>query len=259
MLTHGPRGEYTRHRRHEECCRAVVALWRTGRLETRELRLFAYEDGGRAYLPRVCGDADRRRTLPERIWRSKLEIVTELYGFGPESWETRATPREEGFWCFSTPERSRQSGFQQRGSTMKVLVLYEYPPSPGGLATQGDLLLRGLRDLGVDAHACHFESPQEKEWYYRWFEPDVVVGVGFWGHTPHLVLHPQRYGVRPVPWLVADGYVAAYHEVLNQLPLILVTSTWVKETYRARRDRRGSHRGPPGGRRYGGVLPAAAR
>jgi glycosyltransferase involved in cell wall biosynthesis len=34
-----------------------------------------------------------------------------------------------------------------------------------------------------------------------------------------------------VPWLVADGYVAAYQEVLNQLPLILVTSSWVKETY----------------------------
>jgi starch synthase len=114
---------------------------------------------------------------------------------------------------------------------MKVLVIYDYPASPAGLSTQGDLLLRGLRELGVDAHACNFESPQEKEWYYRWFEPDVVVGVGFWGHTPHLVMHPQRYGVRAVPWLVADGYVAAYHEVLNQLPLILVTSNWVKETY----------------------------
>jgi glycosyltransferase involved in cell wall biosynthesis len=114
---------------------------------------------------------------------------------------------------------------------VKVLVLYDYPAAPGGLATQGDLLLRGLREVGVDAHACHFESPQEKEWYYRWFGPDVVVGVGFWGHTPHLVLHAQRCGVRAVPWLVADGYVAAYHEVLNALPLILVTSTWVKETY----------------------------
>lgn len=114
---------------------------------------------------------------------------------------------------------------------MKVLVIYDYPPSPGGLATQGDLLLRGLREMGVDAHPCNFVSPQEKEWYYRWFEPDVVVGVGFWGHTPDLVLHPQRYGARPVPWLVADGYVAAYHEVLNALPLLLVTSTWVKETY----------------------------
>jgi glycosyltransferase involved in cell wall biosynthesis len=114
---------------------------------------------------------------------------------------------------------------------MKVLVLYDYPPSPAGLATQGDLLHRGLQELGIDVHSVHFESGQEKEWYYRWFEPDVVVGVGYWGHTPHLVLHPQRYGVQPVPWLVADGYMANYHEVLEALPLILVTSRWVKSVY----------------------------
>lgn len=114
---------------------------------------------------------------------------------------------------------------------MKVLTLYDYPPAPGGLATQGELLYRGLKEMGVDVHAVNSESAQEKEWYYKWFEPDVVVGVGYWGHTPHLVLHPQRYEVQPIPWLVADGYIANYHEVLNALPLILVTSNWVKETY----------------------------
>jgi glycosyltransferase involved in cell wall biosynthesis len=114
---------------------------------------------------------------------------------------------------------------------MKILLLYDYPAGPGGLSTQGALLHRGLRELGVDVQAVHFESAQEKEWYYRWFEPDIVLGVGFWGHTPHLVLHPQRYGIQPVPWLVADGYIANYQEVLNALPLILVTSQWVKEMY----------------------------
>jgi glycosyltransferase involved in cell wall biosynthesis len=114
---------------------------------------------------------------------------------------------------------------------MRILVLYEYPPSPGGLATQGDLLHRGLKELGVDTYAVNVESAQEKEWYYRWFNPDVVVGVGYWGHTPHLILHPQRYGVQPVPWLVADGYLANYQEIMDGLPLILVTSEWVKSVF----------------------------
>ena len=118
------------------------------------------------------------------------------------------------------------------GLKMKVLILYDYPPSPAGLATQGNLMHKGLEELGIDVHSVHFESAQEKEWYYRWFKPDIVLGVGYWGHAPFLVLHPQRYGVQPIPWLVADGYMANYHEILEALPLILVTSKWVKNVYK---------------------------
>jgi starch synthase len=114
---------------------------------------------------------------------------------------------------------------------VKVLVMYDYPPPASGLATQGMLLCRGLHEIGVDVHPVNFESSQEKEWYYRWFQPDVVVGVGFWGYIPHLVQQPRQFGMTAIPWLVADGYVAAHHDVLNALPLILVTSNWVKETY----------------------------
>src|SRR6266511_5555208 len=114
---------------------------------------------------------------------------------------------------------------------MKVLLLYDYPPPPAGLSTQGDLLYKGLTELGIEAYAAHFESVPEKEWYYRWFKPDIVLGVGYWGYTPQLILLHQQYGVQPVPWLVADGYIANYREVLNALPLILVTSYWVKEVY----------------------------
>jgi starch synthase len=114
---------------------------------------------------------------------------------------------------------------------MRVLLLYDYPPCPSGLATQGSLLHRGLTELGIDVRAVHLQSAWEKEWYYRWFGPDVALGVGYWGYTPHLVLHPQRHGIQPVPWLVADGYLAHYQDVLEKLRLILVTSRWVKSVY----------------------------
>ena len=104
ILTHGPKGEYTQHRRHTECCRAVVELWRSGGIDTKRLWLFAYEDGDRAYPPRVRDDADRRDMLADDVWLEKRRLIADLYGFGPDSWEARSTPREEGFWCFDSAQ-----------------------------------------------------------------------------------------------------------------------------------------------------------
>jgi LmbE family N-acetylglucosaminyl deacetylase len=104
ILTHGPQGEYTQHRRHAECCQAVVELWRSGGIDAKRLWLFAYQDGNRAYLPRVRYDADRRDVLADHVWLEKRRLITDLYGFGPDSWEAQSTPPEEGFWCFDTAE-----------------------------------------------------------------------------------------------------------------------------------------------------------
>lgn len=103
ILTHGPCGEYTRHRRHEECCRAVVELWRSGHIETNELWLFAYEDGGETQLPHVTSEADLRLGMDDAVWNEKRRLITGPYGFAEDSWEARCTPREEGFKIFRSP------------------------------------------------------------------------------------------------------------------------------------------------------------
>jgi hypothetical protein len=100
VITHGIRGEYTRHLRHEETGKAVFALWSTGRMSARQVWRFAYEDGGGLYLPRAVQDADVRIELPNEIWQRKYDIITEIYGFAPDSFEAKTVPRQEAFWCF---------------------------------------------------------------------------------------------------------------------------------------------------------------
>lgn len=114
---------------------------------------------------------------------------------------------------------------------MRSVVLYAYPPEPDGLSLQGDMLYRGIKENGGTVMPCHTASEFQKEWIYRYFKPDVAIGVGYWNYTPDIVLHPQKFGVTPVPWLVADGWVANYQKELSLLPLVFVTSEWVKKTY----------------------------
>jgi len=103
VITHGLWGESTRHIRHEEVGKAVVSLWETERLSAKSVWRFAYEDNGGKYLPRPMGDADIRLELPEQVWRKKYDIITKIYGFDPESFEARTTPRTEAFWIFKKP------------------------------------------------------------------------------------------------------------------------------------------------------------
>jgi LmbE family N-acetylglucosaminyl deacetylase len=108
VVSHSPLGEYTRHRRHEEAGRAVLELWSAGRLAADAVWAFAYDDAGGARLPTAVPHADRVEELAERVWREKYRIITAVYGFGPESFEARATPRTEAFWCFDSPVAARR-------------------------------------------------------------------------------------------------------------------------------------------------------
>lgn len=102
ILTHGLRGEYTRHLRHEEVSAAVMALCGTRRLHARQILHFAYSDGHGEHLPRPETDADIEIALSDAIWRKKHRIMTETYGFAPDSWEARTTPKQEHYWEFSS-------------------------------------------------------------------------------------------------------------------------------------------------------------
>jgi len=115
---------------------------------------------------------------------------------------------------------------------MKIAVLYAYPPEPDGLSIQGHLLYRGLKEAGVEAVPCNLSPSFQKQWVFDAFQPDIALGVGCWTHAPDIIFSPQNHGIMPVPWLLADGWVANYHDAIGNLPLVFTTSNWVTETYK---------------------------
>jgi LmbE family N-acetylglucosaminyl deacetylase len=100
ILTHSPAGEYTRHRRHEETGEAVISLWHTGKIQTGELWMFAYEDGKKQYLPRPIRSAHIYQEIPDEVWKQKHDLITRTYGFSEDGFEARTTPHAEAFWRF---------------------------------------------------------------------------------------------------------------------------------------------------------------
>lgn len=106
VITHGPKGEYTRHRRHEEISRCVTELWLGKEVRANELWLFAYQDGGGQYYPRPRVGAELF-PLSDHVWKRKRHLIEEIYGFESESWEARSNPRVEAFWKFENREDLR--------------------------------------------------------------------------------------------------------------------------------------------------------
>lgn len=114
---------------------------------------------------------------------------------------------------------------------MKIAVLHAYPPEPDGLSLQGYLLYRGLKEMGVDVMPCHYRPSFQKQWVLSAYKPDVAIGIGCWTNSKDIVFSPQYHGVTPVPWFVANGWVANYQKALGELPLAFTTSQWVKDTF----------------------------
>ena len=115
---------------------------------------------------------------------------------------------------------------------MKSVVLYAHPPEPDGLSLQGHFLWKGLLENKYESWPCNPEGGLQKEFWYKNFKPEVAYGIGYWWNVPLLVHDPLKYNVTPVPWFNADGWVANYHQDLEDLPLMFTTSEWVRQTYK---------------------------
>ena len=107
---------------------------------------------------------------------------------------------------------------------MKIAVLHAYPPEPDGLSIQGYLLYKGLLEIGVDVMPCHYRPSFQKQWILSAYKPDVAIGIGCWTYAPDIIFSPKNAGIVPVPWFVANGWVANYHRELSALPLAFTTS-----------------------------------
>ncbi len=100
LITHAPRSEHARDRRHEEVSRAVRVLWKRGDVRATSLWQFAYDGRGATASPRPRQNADFQFPLSDALWDRKSAIITEVYGFSVDSWEARAVTRGEAFDCF---------------------------------------------------------------------------------------------------------------------------------------------------------------
>ena len=103
LFTHGARGEYTRHLRHEQVHRAVREMWEEGELGG-DILFFAYTDDGRTHPPEPAPDARILVNLMPDEYARKQEIIRGIYGFGDGSFEATAAGPVEAFTSPADPK-----------------------------------------------------------------------------------------------------------------------------------------------------------
>lgn len=96
VFTHGARGEYTRHIRHEQVHQAVAEMMEKGNLSG-ELVCFAYEDRGGECTPQPAANAMILIQLTPEEAAKKRAIIKDIYGFGEDSFEYKSAGQIEAF------------------------------------------------------------------------------------------------------------------------------------------------------------------
>lgn len=94
LFTHGYNGEYG-HPRHIGVHKAVNQLLRQKKLAASYVFNFAYRGGRGFALSRR--PADLFISLPDTTYRSKKRIIEKMYGFTPQSFESRSCAKMETF------------------------------------------------------------------------------------------------------------------------------------------------------------------
>jgi hypothetical protein len=96
VFTHGSNGEYG-HTRHKAVHRTVAQMIRAGELKTREAFFFAYrlDEEKRIAVPQERAHYETK--LSRQEWKSKRNVVKNLYGFRSNSFENRSCARNERF------------------------------------------------------------------------------------------------------------------------------------------------------------------
>lgn len=104
IYTHGANGEYG-HMRHKEVHAAVKSLVTSNYLQCKKLFCFSYNPSDISVVPNYPElklalpntHAKDKVELPESVLQTKRKIITDLYGFSPNSFETLSCNKQEAF------------------------------------------------------------------------------------------------------------------------------------------------------------------